>query len=76
MSAVTPHEFHTESGDTIRLHLFVDSTGDPEIFLTVLDVDESQVPTVRLSLREAGAFRDVLRRLCECGQRVGTANPC
>lgn len=69
--AVTTEEFETEHGDTVKVTLLT-GYGETDVFITVMDCDESTVPTARLSLSEAGEFRDALRRLCELGQQVGT----
>jgi hypothetical protein len=67
--AVTTEKFPTLRGDDVQVTLFTHPGEEPTILLTVIDHDESPVPTAEFTLAEAGELRDLLRRLCEQGQR-------
>lgn len=69
--AVTTEEFSTIRGDELKVTLFTHPGEAPSILLTVIDHDESVVPTAEFTFHEVGNFREVLRRLCEQGQREG-----
>lgn len=64
---ILPRDIHTARGDVVLLALITHPGEKPSILLTVDDVDRSAIPTAEFSMEEAGAFRDVLRELCEAG---------
>jgi len=47
--------------------LFTHPGERPSILVTIDDAEDSAIPTVEFTLAEAGAFRDLLRELCESG---------
>ena len=38
---------------------------EPTIMLSVLDVDDTSIPTAEMTLREASELRETIRKLCE-----------
>jgi hypothetical protein len=70
--AVTTKEFGTLRGDVVKVTAFAYAGEEPTILLTVIDHDDTIVPTAEFTLREAGEFRELFRSLCEVGQRAGT----
>jgi hypothetical protein len=68
--AVTTEEISTVRGDDLKVTLFAHADEDPTILVTLIDHDESLVPTAEFTLYEAAALRDTLRRLCEEGLRA------
>lgn len=67
--AVKTEKFSTLRGDELMVTLFTHSGEDPTILVTVIDHDDTPIPTAEFTLREAGEVRELLRRLCEQGQR-------
>jgi hypothetical protein len=67
--AVTTEQYWTLRDDAVQVTLFTHADEEPTILLTVVDHDDSVVPTAEFTLSEAGEFRDLLRKLCEEGQR-------
>jgi hypothetical protein len=67
--AVESEKFRTLRGDELVVTLFTHAGEDPTIMVTLSDADDTPVPTAEFTLKEAGAFRDSLRRLCEEGWR-------
>jgi hypothetical protein len=70
--AVTTETFWTLRDDRLQVTLFAHADEEPTILLTVTDHDDSLVPTAEFTLGEAGEFRDLLRKLCEQGQRYAS----
>jgi hypothetical protein len=69
--AVTTEKFSTLRGDDLQVTLFTHAGEEPTILVTVIDHDESLVPTAEFTLAEAGELREVLRSLCEQALRAG-----
>lgn len=70
--AVQTEEFKTARGDDLKVTLFTHVGEEPTILVTVIDHDESVVPTAEFTLEEMGALRELFRQLCEVGQRSGS----
>ena len=70
--AVTTEQYGTSRGDVLQVTLFTHADERPTILVTVIDHDDSIVPTAEFTLEEMGDLRELLRRLCELGQRAGT----
>jgi hypothetical protein len=70
---VDTRDVSTRRGDMVRLSLFTHAGEDPTILVSVLDCDDSAIPTAELTLPEAGELRDRLRALCELGTRARLA---
>lgn len=73
--AVTTEKFSTLRGDDLQVTLFTHPGEKPTILVTVIDHDESIVPTAEFTLAEAGELREVLRQLCEEGLRSAVTRP-
>jgi hypothetical protein len=69
--AVRQVELCTVRGDRIVVSLFTHADEVPSILISIVDADNTVVPTAELLLPEAGQFRDSLRELCEEGARGG-----
>lgn len=67
--AVKTEKFSTLRGDELMVTLFTHAGEEPTILVTLIDHDDTAVPTAEFTLREAGEVRELLRRLCEQGQR-------
>lgn len=67
--AVTTEKFSTLRGDDLQVTLFTHAGEEPTILLTVIDHDESIIPTAEFTLEEMGSVRELLRKLSEVGQR-------
>lgn len=72
--AVTSEKILTLRGDDVMVTLFTHAGEDPTILVTVIDHDESPIPTAEFTLTEAGDLRELLRRFCEQGQKAGTGS--
>ncbi len=68
--AVTTKEFGTLRGDVVKVTLFAHAGEEPTILVTVIDHDDTIVPTAEFTLEEMGDLRELFRRLCEQGQRA------
>lgn len=55
----------TRRGDEITVTMFKHCGEEPTVMLSVIDADDTKVPTAEFTLREAGELREVIRRLCE-----------
>ncbi len=64
-------EFPTFRGDRILLNFFCHSDEKPTLLISIMDADESLIPTAELTLPEAGRFRDLIRELCTEGDKPG-----
>lgn len=59
----------TFRGDRVAITLFTHADEEPTILISILDADDSVVPTAEFTLPEAGDLRDALRALCEEGTK-------
>ena len=58
----------TERGDDVVLTLsWLDD--QPRVLMTIVDADDTPLPTAEPTLAEVGALRDTMRELCERGVR-------
>jgi hypothetical protein len=73
--AVTTEKFSTIRGDDLQVTLFTHPGEDPTILVTVIDHDDTIVPTAEFTLGEVGELRELLRRLCESALLAGYFHP-
>jgi len=69
--SVETSEVRTSRGDAVVLTLFDHAGEDPTILLSVLDADDTPVPTAEFTFAEAALLREELRRMCERVVRGG-----
>jgi hypothetical protein len=69
--SVESSSFNTQRGDSLVLSLFMHAGEDPSILLTVMDSNETMVPTAEFTVAEAAELREQIRKYCERAARRG-----